>query len=181
MCGQSIKDSTVGIVGFGRIGQEVAKRLLPFRPKRLIFSNRSERTEDAKRIGAEQCTFDELLNDSDFVILTCAATPDTINLISAASLSKMKSNAVLINTSRGTLVNQTDLYDFLKTNRIRAAGLDVTAPEPLPLDSPLLTLSNCIVLPHIGSADVDTRMEMSRITACNILAGLKGVKMIAEL
>lgn len=181
MCGQSIKNSTVGIVGFGRIGQEVAKRILPFRPKRLIFSNRSERTEEAKRIGAEQCTFDKLLRDSDFVILTCAATPDTFNLINATSLGKMKTNAVLINTSRGTLVDQTELYDFLKTNRIRAAGLDVTTPEPLPLDSPLLTLSNCIVLPHVGSADVDTRMEMSRITACNILAGLKGVKMIAEL
>lgn len=181
MCGQSIKNSTVGIVGFGRIGQEVAKRIVPFRPKRLIFSNRSERSEEAKQIGAEQCTFDELLNESDFVILTCASTADTINLINATSLSKMKSNSVLINTSRGTLVNQTDLYDFLKTNRIRAAGLDVTSPEPLPLDSPLLTLSNCIVLPHIGSADVDTRMEMSRITACNILAGLKGVKMISEL
>ncbi|XP_037042352.1 glyoxylate reductase/hydroxypyruvate reductase isoform X3 [Bradysia coprophila] len=181
MCGQSIKNSTVGIVGFGRIGQEVAKRIVPFRPKRLLFSNRSERPEEAKQIGAEQCTFDELLHNSDFVILTCAATPDTFHLINAASLGKMKTNAVLINTSRGTLVNQTDLYDFLKTERIRAAGLDVTTPEPLPLDSPLLTLQNCIVLPHIGSADVDTRKEMSRITACNILAGLKGVKMIAEL
>lgn len=181
MCGSSIKDSTVGIVGFGRIGQEVAKRIVPFRPKRLIFSNRSKRTTEAKQIGAEQCTFDELLNDSDFVILTCAATPDTVNLINATSLDKMKSNAVLINTSRGTLVNQSDLYEYLKTNRIRAAGLDVTTPEPLPLDNPLLSLSNCTVLPHIGSADVNTRMEMSRITACNILAGLKGVKMIAEL
>ncbi len=78
-------------------------------------------------------------------------------------------------------MDQADLYNSLKFNCIRAAGLDVTSPEPLPLDSPLLTLSNCIVLPHIGSADVNTRMEMSRITACNILAGLKGVKMIAEL
>lgn len=181
MCGQSVKNSTVGIVGFGRIGQEVAKRILPFHPKRVIFSNRSERPDEAKQIGAEQCTFDQLLHESDFVILTCAATPETINLINATSLGKMKSDAVLINTSRGTLVDQNDLYDFLKTKRIRAAGLDVTSPEPLPLDSPLLTLSNCIVLPHVGSADVDTRMEMSRITACNILAGLKGVKMIAEL
>lgn len=159
----------------------VAKRIIPFRPKRLIFSNRSERSDEAKRIGAEQCTFDELLHSSDFIILTCAATPDTINMINATSLGKMKSNAVLINTSRGSLVDQTDLFDFLKTNRIRAAGLDVTTPEPLPLDSPLLTLSNCVILPHVGSADVDTRMEMCRITACNILAGLKGVKMIAEL
>lgn len=181
MCGQSIKDSVVGIVGFGRIGQEVAKRIVPFRPARLIFSNRSERSDEAKQIGAEQCTLDELLSESDFVILTCAATPDTFHLINATTLGKMKTNAVVINTSRGTLVNQTDLYDFLKTQRIRAAGLDVTTPEPLPLDSPLLTLQNCVILPHIGSADVHTRSEMSRITACNILAGLKGVKMIAEL
>lgn len=181
MCGRSIKDSTVGIVGFGRIGQEVAKRILPFRPRRVIFSNRSDRTREAEEIGAEQCSFDDLLHDSDFVILTCAATPDTINLINATSLGKMKTNATLINTSRGTLVDQTDLYDFLKTNRIYAAGLDVTTPEPLPLDSPLLTLPNCVILPHVGSAVVATRNEMSRITACNILAGLKGVKMEAEL
>lgn len=181
MCGQSIKDSVVGIVGFGRIGQEVAKRIVPFRPKRLIFSNRSQRAEEAQAIGAEQCTFDDLLRDSDFVILTCAATPDTINMMNATTMGKMKTNAVLINTSRGSLVDQTDLFNFLKTTRIRAAGLDVTTPEPLPLDSPLLTLPNCIVLPHVGSADVHTRMEMCRITACNILAGLKGVKMFAEL
>lgn len=181
MCGQSIKNSTVGIVGFGRIGQEVAKRIVPFRPKRIIFSNRSDRPKEAKEIGAEQCTLDELLGNSDFVILTCAATPDTKNLINEDTLHKMKSNAVLINTSRGTLVDQHALYECLEANVIRGAGLDVTSPEPLPLDSPLLTLSNCIILPHIGSADVDTRMEMSRITACNILAGLKGVKMIAEL
>lgn len=181
MCGQSIKNSTVGIVGFGRIGQEVAKRIVPFRPKCILFTNRSERTKEANEIGAEQCTLDELLGDSDFVILTCASTPETMNLINFNTLAKMKANAVLINTSRGTLVDQHALYECLKTNLIRAAGLDVTSPEPLPLDSPLLTLPNCVVLPHIGSADVDTRMEMSRITACNILAGLKGVKMIAEL
>lgn len=93
----------------------------------------------------------------------------------------MKPNAILINTSRGGIVDQEALYKVLKEKRIYAAGLDVTTPEPLPLDSPLLELDNCVILPHIGSADINTRIEMSRITACNILAGLKGVKMISEL
>lgn len=181
MAGQGLKNSIVGVIGFGRIGQEVAKRITPFRPARLVYSNRSERASEAKEIGAERVDFDELLKISDFVILTCALVPETVNLINRDTISKMKSNAILINTARGAMVNQDDLYEALQTNRIRAAGLDVTTPEPLPLDSPLLTLTNCVILPHIGSADIETRAEMSRITARNILAGLKGEPMIAEL
>lgn len=181
MCGQGLKDSTVGIVGFGRIGQEVARRIQPFKPTKLVYSNRSDRSAEAATIGAERVTFDQLISTCDFIILTCALTPETTNLINSSTIDKMKTNAIIVNTSRGGIINQTDLYEALKNNRIRAAGLDVTTPEPLPLDSPLLTLNNVVILPHIGSADIDTRIEMSRITACNILAGLKGVKMISEL
>lgn len=181
MCGQGLKNSTVGVVGFGRIGQEVARRIVPFKPSEILFFNRSERTSEAKEIGATQVPFDELLAKSDFVILTCALSPETANLINAESLSKMKRNAILVNTARGGIVNQTDLYNALKNNCIQAAGLDVTTPEPLPLDSPLLTLNNCVVLPHIGSADIATRTEMSRITAQNILGVLKGESMVSEI
>lgn len=181
MCGQGLKGSTVGVVGFGRIGQEVARRIVPFKPCRILFSNRSERAAEAQAIGATRVSFDELLAASDFIVITCGLTPETANLINAATIAKMKRNAILVNTARGGIVNQSDLYDALRRNGIRAAGLDVTTPEPLPLDSPLLTLNNCVVLPHIGSAVVETRTEMSRITAQNILGGLRGEAMVSEI
>lgn len=93
----------------------------------------------------------------------------------------MKRTAVLINCARGPIIEQDHLYEALRTNTIRAAGLDVTTPEPLPLDSPLLTLKNCVILPHIGSAETETRLEMSRVTALNILGALKHTEMVYEL
>lgn len=176
-----IQDAVVGVIGFGRIGQEVAKRVVPFKPKQILYQNRSDKFDEAKQIGAERTTLSDLLKKSDFVILTCSLNDDTKHLFDETNLNKMKPNAILINTSRGGIVDQKALYKVLKEKRIYAAGLDVTTPEPLPLDSPLLELDNCVILPHIGSADINTRIEMSRITACNILAGLKGVKMISEL
>lgn len=182
MCGPSIKNSTVGFVGFGRIAQEVAKRVIPFKPKRIVFANRSSsRDKEAQEIGAERMETDELLRISDFVILLCALTPETTNLINTQRLQTMKSNAILINCARGQVVNQNDLYTALKNGTIRAAGLDVTTPEPLPLNNPLLTLDNCVVVPHIGSAEIETRNEMSRITADNILGALKGNAMVSEI
>lgn len=93
----------------------------------------------------------------------------------------MKRTAILINCSRGAVIEQNHLHEALRTNTIRAAGLDVTTPEPLPLDSPLLDLKNCVIVPHIGSAETETRLEMSRITALNIIGGLKQTEMIYEL
>lgn len=181
LCGQGLRNSTVGIIGFGRIGQEVAKRILPFKPAKILFTNRSSKESEAIEIGAQPVALDELLRSSDFVLVTCALTPETHHLINAATIAKMKPNAIVVNSSRGGLVNQDDLYRALKENRIQGAGLDVTTPEPLPIDSPLLDLKTCVVLPHIGSADVETRAEMCRITACNILAALNDKEMIAEL
>jgi glyoxylate/hydroxypyruvate reductase len=181
MCGMGLKNSVVGIVGFGRIGQEVAKRIVPFKPARLLYQNRSDKNIAAKEIGAERVVFSELLKSSDFVIICCALTPETTHLFNEVALAQMKRNAILINTARGGIVDQDALYEALVNGEIGGAGLDVCSPEPLPLDSPLLTLPNCVILPHIGSADIETRIEMSRITACNILAGLNGVKMMSEL
>lgn len=180
MCGPGVKDSVVGIIGFGRIGVEVARRLVPFKPSSILYHSRTQKY-DAEKIGAERAALDELLKKSDYVIITCALTPETKHIINADALKKMKPNAILINTSRGGCIDQEALYDALSTKQIRGAGLDVTTPEPLPLDSPLLTLDNIVILPHIGSADINTRIEMSRITGCNILAGLKGIKMLSEL
>lgn len=182
MCGPAIKNSIVGIVGFGRIAQEVAKRLKPFKPNRIVYSNRSNsREKEAKEIGAERVAFEELLKISDFVILLCSLTPETTHLINAKTLATMKSTAILINCARGQCIEQNDLYEALRNNVIRAAGLDVTTPEPIPLDNPLLTISNCVIIPHIGSADIETRTEMARITAENVLAALKNEKMVYEL
>lgn len=181
MCGLGVKNSTVGIVGFGRIGYEVAKRIVPFKPKQILYFNRSEKSQFATETGAVRVGSNDLLATSDFVICTIALTPDTHHLFNDTAFSKMKSNAVFINTSRGGVVDQDALYEALRNKQIYAAGLDVTTPEPLPLDSPLLTLPNCTILPHVGSAEYDTRNEMSRITACNILAGIKGIRMVDEL
>ncbi|XP_031641003.1 glyoxylate reductase/hydroxypyruvate reductase [Contarinia nasturtii] len=182
MCGPAIKNTTVGIVGFGRIAQEVAKRLIPFKPKRIIYSNKSNsREKEAREIGAERVDVNDLLRTSDIVILLCALTPETTHFINAQTLNTMKKTAVLINCARGQVIDQNALYDALRTNKIRAAGLDVTTPEPLPLDSPLLTLNNCVIIPHIGSAEIETRQEMCRITALNVLGALKNIEMIYEL
>ncbi|XP_052864844.1 glyoxylate reductase/hydroxypyruvate reductase [Anopheles cruzii] len=181
MCGRSVKNSVVGIFGFGRIGQEVAKRLAPFKPSTIQFTSRTDKFLTAEDLGVTQVPFDELVETSDFLIIACSYNVETANLFNDAVFSRMKPSAILINTSRGGVVEQHDLIHALRAGKITAAGLDVTTPEPLPLDNPLLTLPNVVLLPHIGSADIETRIEMSRITGCNILAGLKGVKMLSEV
>ena len=122
-------------------------------------------------------SLDELLKQSDFVSVHTPLNAATRHMVNADFLSKMKPNAVFVNTSRGPVVDQTALYEALKAKRIFAAGLDVTDPEPLPLDSPLLTLENCVILPHIGSASEHTRDEMARLAAENLIAGLKGERL----
>lgn len=178
MCGPGLSGATVGMVGFGRIGQEVAKRLKPFNVKRLLYHSRTTKQND---IGAERADLDDLLRESDFVVATCALAPETRGLFNAAAFGKMKPTAVFVNTSRGGVVDQDALVEALKNKTIWAAGLDVMTPEPLPLDNELFKLKNCVVLPHIGSASIETRKEMGVLTARNIVAALKGEKMPAEL
>lgn len=180
MTGPGLAGSTVGIVGFGRIGQAVARRVKSFNTSRILYYNRTEKLE-AKEIGAVKVNFDELLNQSDFVICCCALVPETKEIFNKAAFEKMKRTAIFINTSRGGTVDQDALIDALENHTIRAAGLDVTTPEPLPLDSQLFKLKNCIVLPHIGSASIEARNTMSELTANNILAALNGSYMPAEL
>ncbi|KAF9801916.1 hypothetical protein SFRURICE_016166 [Spodoptera frugiperda] len=180
MTGPGLAGSTVGIVGFGRIGQAVARRVKAFNTKKILYFNRSERPE-AQETGAIKVTFDELLTQSDFIICCAALVPETKAMFNKAAFEKMKNTAIFINTSRGGTVDQDALIEALQNNTIRAAGLDVTTPEPLPLDNPLLKLPNCVVLPHIGSAAIETRNTMSELTANNILAALKGKPMPAEL
>lgn len=180
LCGSGLDGSTVGIVGLGRIGLAVAKRLSPFGVSKFLYYGRTEK-ETAKDIGAEFVSFDSLLEKSDFVLGCCSLTEDNKELFNKTAFQKMKKTAVFINTSRGGLVNQTDLYAALSTGQIAAAGLDVTSPEPLPTDNPLLTLQNCVILPHIGSATEKARSAMSEVTARNILSCLRGQDMPSKL
>lgn len=180
MTGPGLAGATVGVVGFGRIGQAVARRVKAFNTKQILYFNRSVRPE-ADEIGAKKVDFNTLLTESDFVICCAALVPETKEIFNKDAFSKMKKKAVFVNTSRGGVVKQEDLIDALKTKTIWAAGLDVTTPEPLPLNSPLFKLDNCVVLPHIGSATIEARDVMAELTAENILKALKEKEMPAEL
>ncbi|XP_006622995.1 glyoxylate reductase/hydroxypyruvate reductase isoform X1 [Apis dorsata] len=173
MCGPGLSKSIIGIVGLGRIGIQVAKCLKSFNTSKILYTSRNVKQE-ACEFGGEKVKLDILLEKSDFVIVTIALTPDTRQMFNQSTFKKMKKSAVFINVSRGEVVDQSALIEALKNGIIRAAGLDVMTPEPIPLDNELLKLDNCVILPHIGSAAIETREEMSIITAKNIIAVLKG-------
>jgi glyoxylate reductase len=175
MLGADLAGATMGIVGFGRIGRAVARRAGGF-GMRILFTDPSPSNPETG-VTASQVDLETLLHESDFVSLHTPLTDDTRNLINADTLRLMKPTAVLINTSRGPVVDQEALYAALHAKRIFAAALDVTVPEPLPADHPLLGLENCIIVPHIASASWQTRQRMSRMAAENLLAGLKGERL----
>jgi len=171
LCGQDVHHSTVGIVGLGRIGLAVARRLRGFDCK-ILYSGRKEKPEEAATVDAEYVSFDELLRRSDFVLPQVPLSEETRHLFNARAFSLMKPSAIFVNTTRGGVVDQTALYDALKSRKIFAAGLDVTDPEPLPADSPLLTLDNCLILPHVGTATKQCRHETGAETVRNLYEAL---------
>eukprot|EP00747_Dinoflagellata_sp_TGD_P107106 gnl/TRDRNA2_/TRDRNA2_170029_c0_seq1.p2 gnl/TRDRNA2_/TRDRNA2_170029_c0~~gnl/TRDRNA2_/TRDRNA2_170029_c0_seq1.p2 ORF type:complete len:185 (+),score=30.74 gnl/TRDRNA2_/TRDRNA2_170029_c0_seq1:289-843(+) len=159
----------------GRIGFEVAKRARGFGMK-VLYHNRSRRsTEEEAEIAAEYCAaLPDLLKKSDHVVLVCPLSAETRGLIGEAQLRMMKPTATLVNVARGPVVDTAAITQALKEKWIFAAGLDVTDPEPLPRDHPLLGLGNLVILPHRGSATTATRRAMSDLCMANLLAGLKG-------
>jgi glyoxylate reductase len=173
MLGREVHGATLGIVGMGRIGSQVARRALGFEMT-VLYHNRRPRPEVEHALPVRYVSFDRLLNESDYVILTVPLTDATRGLIDAAALAKMKPTATLINIARGPVVVTTALLDALKTGRIASAALDVTDPEPLPRDHELLKLSNVVITPHLGSASVQTRQKMAELSVANLLAGLRG-------
>ncbi|MGE4274304.1 MAG: 2-hydroxyacid dehydrogenase [Desulfitobacterium sp.] len=175
LAGQDIYGATLGIIGMGRIGEAVARRATGFDMK-IIYHNRTRKIEFEERLGAQYRTFNEVLKESDFVCVLTPSTPETQNLIGKKELECMKPSSILINTSRGGIVNEDDLYEALRDQKIYAAGLDVFSEEPLSPQHPLLTLPNCVALPHIGSATVKTRREMARLAAVNLVTFLQGKK-----
>jgi len=175
LLGADLSSATLGIIGFGRIGQAVSRRAEGFNLK-IIFHD-PNRNEPVPGLNASPVDLDTLLHQSDFISMHTPLTTQTHHMINAASFNKMKTTAILINTARGGVVDPAALYTALKDHRIQAAALDVTEPEPIPLDSPLLELDNLIICPHIASASNSTRARMSIMAAENLIAGLKGEKL----
>lgn len=177
LLGQDIHAATLGLVGLGRIGLAVARRAQGFGMKILYYDMfRNEQAE--QEWGIEFSPLEPILQQADFVSLHTPLTPETRHLINRDSLRRMKRTAVLINTSRGPVVDETALYEALRDGVIAYAALDVTDPEPISPDSPLLTLENIIVVPHIASASYTTRAKMASIALANLQAGLQGAKML---
>jgi glyoxylate reductase len=172
LLGVDFAGATLGIIGFGRIGKAMARRATGFGMRILIYDPTTQ-----PMAGIIKVDLDTLYRESDFISIHTPLTPETKHLINADAFGKMKPNAVLVNTARGEIVDQAALYDALKNHRIFAAGIDVSDPEPLPMDSPLLELDNLIVCPHIASASTSTRENMALIAAGNLLAGLRGERL----
>lgn len=173
LLGQDVHGATLGIIGMGRIGSAIARRAKGFGMK-ILYTDVARNKQAEGELGIEYVDIDTLLARSDYVTLHTNLTPETHHLIGRKQFEKMKKTAVLVNTSRGPIVDNVALYDALRSGRISYAALDVTEPEPLPADHPLLTLDNVIVVPHIASASVATRTKMGLMAADNLIAGLKG-------
>ncbi len=177
LMGPDVHGATLGIVGFGRIGQAVARRAKGF-GMRILYHDleRAPKAVEAE-FDATFMTLDGLLPESDFVTLHTVLSPDTKGLINAERLRWMKPSAILVNTSRGPVVDSMALFEALRDGVIAGAALDVTDPEPLPADHPLLSLDSCLVVPHIASASRATRGKMAEMAAANLLAGLRGQRL----
>ncbi len=175
LAGQDIFGSTLGLIGSGRIGAVVARRAQGFGMRLLVNSLETE--EEIRQLGGEKVDLDFLLTESDFVSLHVPLTDETHHLISDRELGLMKPTAILINTARGSVLDPKALFTALHDGRILAAGLDVTDPEPIPQDDPLLTLDNCLIVPHIASASVATRTKMAEMAVDNVIAGLMGERL----
>jgi glyoxylate reductase len=173
LLGQDVWKSTLGIVGFGRIGQAVARRARGFEMK-ILYTDTVRQSEAEMELGAEFCSLEEVLKQADYVSLHTNLSAETRGLIGSQALRMMKPSAVLVNTSRGPVVDSQALYTALKEGWIAAAALDVTDPEPLPADHPLLSLPNLIVVPHIASATVTSRTRMALMAVRNLVAGVYG-------
>jgi lactate dehydrogenase-like 2-hydroxyacid dehydrogenase len=177
LLGPDVHGATIGIIGFGRIGQAMARRARGF-GMRILYQDlhRVDPAVEAE-LGATFAPLEEMLPQADFVSLHTNLTPETRGMIDAEKLGWMKSSAVLVNTSRGPVIDHAALASALRDGRIFAAALDVTDPEPIPMDDPLVGLDNCLIVPHIASASRATRAKMAEMAAANLLAGLRGERL----
>lgn len=168
--GQELYGKTLGVFGLGRIGLEMAKKCKNAFDMKIMYHNRSRNEQIEKEWNAQYVSFDELIKQADVLSIHANYTSKEKHLFNATVFSKMKSNAILVNTARGGFINEHDLYSALKSQTIFGAGLDVTETEPLLPQSPLLTLDNVAILPHIGSATIEARNGMAKLVAQNVIA-----------
>jgi glyoxylate reductase len=171
--GIELNNKTLGIFGLGRIGMAMARRCKGAYNMNIIYCNRNVNSEAEKLYGAIRVNFDELLQQSDVISVHSVMSKETKEIFNKDAFSKMKPSSIFINTARGGIHNEKDLNDALNKGTILGAGLDVTNPEPMQINSPLLEMENVCVLPHIGSATVEARNEMSRMAAENIIQFFK--------
>ena len=174
--GSEVNGSTLGILGLGGIGLETAKRALGFDMK-VIYHSRTRKPELEKEYGFKYVSLNKALTDSDFLSIHVPLTPKTDKFIGEKQLKKMKPTSILVNLSRGAVIDTDALYKALTKGWIAGAGLDVFDPEPVPENHPILALDNVVVLPHIGSASNRSRREMHLLGARNLLAGLNGERL----
>jgi glyoxylate reductase len=172
--GIELNGKILGIFGLGKIGLEMARKCIGAYQMPVIYHNRSRNHDAEKATGAKYVSFEELLSQSDVISVHTALTPDTKEKFNQEAFSQMKPESIFINTARGGIHNEKDLIQALKQKVIWGAGLDVTNPEPMQPDSPLLEMESVAVLPHIGSATQETRSAMANLVAKNIIAGLNG-------
>jgi len=173
LLGRDVHGATLGLIGLGRIGSAMAKRAKGF-DMRVIYYDPFRREDLEKELNIEYVDLDTVLREADFVSIHTPLTPETRGLMNAEAFEKMKPTAILVNSARGPIVDTMALYEALRDGKIAYAALDVTDPEPLPADHPLLTLSNVVVCPHTASASIATRGKMAEMAADNLIAGLKG-------
>lgn len=176
LCGLDVHGATLGIIGLGRIGKAVARRAAGF-SMRVLYYEPQRLPEVEQELGVAYCPLDELLAQSDFITLHVYMTDTTRHMINEEKLSLMKPNAILVNTSRGGIIDVNALYNSLKDNQIRAAALDVFDPEPIPKNHPILKMKNLLLTPHIASASEQTRKKMATMAAENLIAGITGKKL----
>jgi glyoxylate reductase len=175
LLGSDVFGATLGIIGMGRIGQAVARRTSGFNMK-ILYHSRNQHKDIEEELDAKQVDLHTLLTESDIVTIHVPLSSETHHLIGEAELKLMKVDSILVNTSRGQVVDEDALYIALKDGLIGRAGLDVFREEPISKDSPLLSLQNVVIVPHIGSASKNTRTTMSRMCAINLTAALQGSK-----
>lgn len=172
--GMELKGKTVGIFGMGRIGTAFAQRCVGAYGTKVCYHNRNPIPEAEQQIKADYVSFETLLQQSDVLSVHCALTEETKEKFNRYAFKKMKPSAIFINTARGGIHHEGDLIAALENKTIWGAGLDVTNPEPMKADNPLLKMENVAVTPHIGSATVEARNGMSRLAAWNIIQFCRG-------
>ncbi len=173
LLGREVHGATLGIVGLGKIGRQVARRARGF-DMTVLYHNRRRDPQAEAELGAIYATLPELLRRADFITLNVPLTEETRGLIGRDELAQMKPTAILVNAARGAVIDHPALLAALEQGLIAGAALDVTDPEPLPRDHPLLRMDNVIISPHLGSATIETRLRMAELSAANLLAGLRG-------